>query len=98
MSVHNVSNIICNNQINFYTGLNVHELNTRNKNQLYIPMANLFSFQKGVTYSGTKILNRFPSNIQHLRNERVHFKNKLHKHFIINLFYSATEFLEHSTD
>ena len=73
MSVHDVSNILCNYQLNFYTVLNVHELNTRNKNQPFIPTANLFSFQKGVTYSGTWILNRFLSNIQHIRNKRVHF-------------------------
>ena len=69
MSVYNVSNIICNNLINFYTGLIVHELNTRNKNQPYVPTANLFSFQKGVTYSGTRILNRIRSNIQHFGSE-----------------------------
>ena len=59
------------NQNNFYTGLNVHRLNTRNKNQLYIPTANFSTLQTGVSYSGIRIFNRLPSNIQHLRNEEV---------------------------
>jgi hypothetical protein len=32
---------IVDKQNNFYIGLNVHRLNTRNKNQLYIPTENL---------------------------------------------------------
>jgi hypothetical protein len=40
---------IVDKQNNFYTGLNVLGLNTRNKNQLYIPTANLSTFQVGVT-------------------------------------------------
>jgi hypothetical protein len=40
---------IVDKQNNFYTGLNVHGQNTRNKNQLYIPTANLSTFQVGVT-------------------------------------------------
>jgi len=86
-----LSHVICNNQNNFYMGLDVHRLNTRNKNQLHIPTTHLSTFQKGVTYSGIRIFNRLPSNIQHLRNEGVCFKNKLRKYPVINLFYSTAE-------
>jgi hypothetical protein len=79
-------------------GLDVHRLNTKNKNKLHILATHLSTFQKGVTYSGIRIFNRLPSNIQYLRNERVCFKNKLRKYPVINLFYSITEFLEHSTN
>jgi len=79
-------------------GLDVHRLNTINKNQLHIPTTNRSTFQKGVAYSGIRKFNRLPSNIQHLRNERVCFKNKLWKYLVINLFYSITDFLEHSTN
>jgi len=39
----------------FQTGLEIHWLHTRSKNQLFIPIANLTSVQKGITYSGIKI-------------------------------------------
>jgi hypothetical protein len=47
----------------FQTGLEMHGLHTRSKNQVFIPIANLTSVQKGVTYSGNKIYNSLPSHI-----------------------------------
>jgi hypothetical protein len=43
---------VIDNQRNFQTGLNVHILNTRNKNRLYLPTVNLSIFQKGITCTG----------------------------------------------
>jgi hypothetical protein len=40
------------------------------KNQFFIPVANLTSFQKGITYSGIKIYNGLPRNILSLNNDR----------------------------
>jgi len=37
-------------QHNFQTGLEIHGLHTRSKNQVFIPIANLTSVQKGITY------------------------------------------------
>jgi len=34
---------------NFQTGLEMHELHTRSKNQLFIPFANLTRVHKGIT-------------------------------------------------
>ena len=39
----------------FQTGLEIHGLHTRIKNQLFIPIAKLTIVQKGITYSGIKI-------------------------------------------
>jgi len=58
---------VVDNQNHFYTGLNVHILYTGNKNQLYIPTANLSAFQEVFCISGIRIFNRLVSNIQHLR-------------------------------
>ena len=77
--------------------MNLHRLNTRNKNQLYAPTANLSTLQSGVTYSGIRLFNRMPSNIQDLRNNRMSYKNKLRDDLIINSFYTITKFLEPST-
>jgi hypothetical protein len=57
-----------------------------------------FYFSEGCYFLGIRIFNRLSCNIQHLRNERVCFRNKLWKYLVINLFYSITEFLEHSTN
>jgi len=76
----------------------VHSLDTRNKNHLYWPVVSLFCVQKGVSYSGVKIFNSLPSNIQSYSNDRKRFKNKLYRYRIIHSFYSITEFLECKTD
>jgi len=54
---------IVDNPNNFQTGLEIHGLHTRSKNQLFIPIANLTSFQKEITHSGIKIYVSLPSNI-----------------------------------
>jgi len=42
---------------------------------------------KGVSYSGFRIFNSLPSNIQNCRNDRKRFKNKLYRYHIIHSFY-----------
>jgi hypothetical protein len=46
---------IIDNPDNFHTGLEIYALHTRSKNQLFFPIANLTSVQKGITYFGIKI-------------------------------------------
>jgi len=58
------------NPNNFQTGLEIHGLRTRSKNQLFFPTANLTSVQKAITYSGIKIHNSLPGNILNLKNDR----------------------------
>jgi hypothetical protein len=45
---------------NFYSGSEVHGLNTRSKNQFYILTANLSVFQKGTVFAGNRLFNRLP--------------------------------------
>jgi hypothetical protein len=52
---------------NFQTGLEIHGLHTRSKNQVFIPLANFTSVLKGITFSGIKIYNSLPSNILNLK-------------------------------
>ena len=52
---------VTDNPNNFQTGLEVHGLHTRSKNPLFIPIANLTSVQKGITYYGIKIYNTCPT-------------------------------------
>ena len=85
---------IVENQNNFQTNLNIHGINTRNKNQLHFPTASLSCFQKAVLYSGIRIFNSLPDNTRNLRNDKVQFKTELQKYIVTLSFYSITEFLE----
>jgi len=85
---------IADNQKYFLTNVYVHGLDTRNKNHLYLPIVSVSCVQNGVSYSGVKIFNSLPSNIQSHRNDRKRFKNKLYRYIITHSFYSVTEFLE----
>jgi len=82
----------------FQTGLETHELHTRSKNQLFIPIANLTSIKKEITSSDIKIDDSLPSNILYLKNDRKQFKNDLYRHLLNNSFYPVQEFLEYSRD
>jgi len=70
---------------------------TRSKNQLFIPIANLTSVQKGITYSGI-IYNSLPGNILNLKNDTKQFKNELYRYVLYSSVYSVKEFLEFSRD
>jgi len=89
---------IIDNPNNFQTSLEILRLHTRSKNQLFIPIANLKSVQKGIAYSGLEIYVSLPSNILNLKNNRKQFKNEFYMYLLNNLFYSLKEFLEFSRD
>ena len=68
---------IVDNQKDFLTNAYVHSLDTRNKNYLYLPVVSLSCVQKRVSYSGVKIFNSLPSNIQSYRNDRKRFQKQV---------------------
>ena len=59
-----------------------------------VPIANLTSVQKEITYSGIKIYISLLSNILSLKNDRKLFKNDLYGYLLNNSFFSVREFLE----
>jgi hypothetical protein len=89
---------IADNQKHFLTNAYVHNLDTINKNHLYLHVVSLFCVQKGVSDSGVKTFDSLRSNIQSYRNDRKRLKNKLCKYLIIHSFYAITEFLERKRD
>jgi len=50
----------------FLTNNENHNLDTRQRNNLYLPQANLTIYQKGSYYSGTKIFNNLPLEIKNV--------------------------------
>jgi hypothetical protein len=84
---------VIDNQNNFCSGLEVYGINTRSKNQLYLPVSNLAVFQKGTTFSGIRLFNSLPGTIESLRNYRVHCKNNLRSYLMTNSFYTVAQCL-----
>jgi hypothetical protein len=89
MYIFSLVNFIVNNQEYFQNNSAIHSVNTRNKNQLYRPIANLSCFQKSAYYAGIKIFDSLPS----LVNKKARFKVALKRYLITHSFYSVDEFL-----
>jgi hypothetical protein len=91
-------NFFVNNQEDFQTNSSIHNINTRNKHQLYRPTANLSCFQKNAFYSGIRIFNSLPCSITNLKNQKTKFKVTLKKYLNAHFFYSVDEFLACADD
>jgi len=50
----------------FLTNNENHNLDTRRRNNLYLPQANVTIYQKRAYYSGIKIFNNVPLKIKHV--------------------------------
>jgi hypothetical protein len=79
-----------NKQEHFKMNSAIHSVNTRNKNQIHRPIANLSCFQESAYYAGIKIFNSLPSS---LVNKNVKFKVGLKRYLITHCFYSVDVFL-----
>ena len=70
----------------------IHNLNTRFRDNLHLPSTNLTMVQKGVLYSGSRIFNYLPLQIKNLSGDLKKFKRKLKNFLIDHTFYSLDEF------
>jgi len=62
------------NKYLFLTNNENHNLDTRQRNNLYLPQANLTIYQKGAYYSGIKIFNNLPLEIKNVAGNQKQFK------------------------
>jgi len=69
----------------------IHEHNTRSKNDLYQQYCNTSNYQKSVLNMGTKLFNKLPSQTKHLDNYNK-FKKELKNFLLVNSFYTIAEF------
>jgi hypothetical protein len=75
----------------------VHGMNTRDKQQLHRPTANLSCIQKGVLHSSIKIFNNLPpSFILKLKQGKPKLKAALRQYMIAHTSYSLDTFLSTS--
>jgi hypothetical protein len=78
----------------FITSMDIHNLETRQSNNLHTLQANLSVYQKGAYYSGVKIFNKLPSNIKNVKGNITKFKTTLKRFLYANSFYTLEEYFE----
>jgi hypothetical protein len=78
----------------FMTNNENHNLDTRQRNNLYLPQANLNIYQKGAYYSGIKIFNI--KEIKNIADNQNKFKISLKKFLHTYSFYTIEEYLSQS--
>ena len=84
------------NKNSFLTNSENHNIDTRQRNNLYLPQANLTIYQKGAHYSGIKIFNTLPLEIKTVADNQKKFKLALKKFLYAYTFYTMEECLLHS--
>jgi hypothetical protein len=70
------------NKIFFSTNNENHNLDTRQRNNLYLPQANLTIYRKGAYYSGIKICNNLSLEIKNVVGNQKKVQNCFEKIFI----------------
>jgi len=80
----------------FLTNNENHNLDTRQRNNLYLPQANWTIYQKGAYYSGIKIFNNLPLEIKNVAGNQKKFKIALKKFLQTYSFYTIEEYLNQS--
>jgi len=73
-----------------------HNTDTGQRNNLYLPQANVTIYQRGAYYLGIKIFNNLTSEIKIVAGNQKKFKIGLKKFLYTYSFYSAEEYLSHS--
>jgi hypothetical protein len=70
MSIHIVSNADCSGETKHLPNhLNIHDINTKNRNQRHLQSASLSGFQRGVFYLDIRTFNGLPDSIRNLMND-----------------------------
>ena len=85
---------VVNNKKLFLPNSSIHNVNTRNNDNLHLPFMSLTLVQKGVAYSGFKIYNHLPLQIKNISHNITLFKSTLKKFFFQHVFYSIDEYYQ----
>jgi hypothetical protein len=76
----------------FKVNSEIHNISTRNKSNLHLPISNLSVYQKGTYYSGIRVFNSLPSQIKGLSHNRNQFKCTLENFLYFHSFYTLDEY------
>jgi hypothetical protein len=75
----------------FLTNNENHNINTRQRNNLHLPQADLTIYQKGVYYLGIKFFNNLPLEIKIVNGNQTKFKIALKELLNTYSFYTVEE-------
>jgi len=87
---------VVHNENHFSTNTENHNIHTRQRNNLYLPQANLTIYQKGAYYSGIKICNNLPLEIKNVAGNQKKFKIAVQKILYTYSFNTMEEYLSQS--
>jgi len=74
----------------FLTNNENHNIDTRQRNNLYLPQANLTIYQRRAYYLGIKIFNNLPREITNVADNLKEFKTDLKQFLYTYSFYNFT--------
>jgi hypothetical protein len=84
------------NNIHLFTrNTEVHNIDTRQNSNLFLPSTSFTKVQKGAHYSGIKIYNHLPRELKQLSSDQKSFQFALKKFLYANPFYSLKEYFNY---
>jgi hypothetical protein len=86
---------VVNNRHLFTKNSEIHNIVTRQNNNLQSPITSLTKVQKGAYFSGIKIYNHLPTKIKELSNDQTPFRSVLKRFLYTNSFYSMEEYFNY---
>jgi hypothetical protein len=84
--------LVVQNKTLFTTNTENYDLDTRQRSNLYLPQANLTTYQKGACYSGIQIFNNLPLEIKNVAGIQKKFKIASKKVLYTYSFYTLEEY------
>jgi hypothetical protein len=92
--IYSVLLFVSKNRKLFNTNYDAHNLQTRHRNDLYLPTSTLTLYQKGVRYTGIKLFNNLPWNIKEIVGSSKQFKIALRRYLVTHCFYDLVEYYQ----
>ena len=80
----------------FSMNIKNHHIDTRQRNNLYLPQANLTIYQKGAYYSGIKTFNNFSMDIKNVADNIKKFQIALIQFLYTDSYYTLEEYFNQS--
>jgi hypothetical protein len=72
---------VAKNRNKFIVNSEMHSINTRQQNNLHLPLVNLRKYQMGIYYMGTKVYNNLPEHIKDISSDIKKFEIQIKKMF-----------------
>jgi hypothetical protein len=85
-----------NNKQIFSNNNEIHNYNTRNRDNLHPAITNLTKYKMGPYISGIKIFNHLPQYLKSLDHNSKHFRSSLKKFLFHHSFYSIKEYYDYN--